>query len=105
MSQLVDHLRSPQFTDADGNATGPARMAFVVAPGKPRWLGYAFYGAGFILGLVMVLGVFDLGDEMGSDLVRIIGIVGMFGALYGCWEVWRGRAPSLKGVMDRMRHR
>ena len=49
MGQLVDHLKSPQFTDADGNATGPARMAMVVAPGKPRWLGYAFYLAGFVV--------------------------------------------------------
>jgi len=105
MGQLADHLRSPQFTDADGNATGPARMAFFVAPGKPRWLGYAFYGAGFVLGLVMVLGVFDLGEEIGSDLVRIIGVVGMFGAIYGSWEIWRGRPPSLKGALDRIRRR
>ncbi len=105
MGRLAEHLRSPQFTDAEGNPTGPARVTFVVAPGKPRWLGYAFYGAGFILGLVMLLGVFELGDEMGSDLVQIIGAAGMFGAIYGSWEIWRGRPPSLKGAVNRIRNR
>jgi len=105
MGQFIEHLQSPQFTDAEGNATGPARMAFFVAPGKPRWLGYAFYAVGFVLGAVMALGIFDIGDEMGSDLVQIIGVVGMFGAVYGCWEVWRGRAPSLRGLIDRVRNR
>ncbi len=51
MGQLIEHLQSPQFTDTDGNATGPARMAFFVAPGKPRWLGYAYYAVGFNFGL------------------------------------------------------
>jgi|GEM_PF-4499942 len=105
MGRLTEHLRSPQLTDADGNATGSARMAFFVAPGSPRWLGYAFYATGFALGLVMTLGIFDLGEEMGSDLLRIIGVVGMFGAAYGSWEVWRGRPPSLKGTVDRIRRR
>jgi hypothetical protein len=105
VGQLVDHLKSPQFTDADGNATGPARMAMVVAPGKPRWLGYAFYLAGFILGAVMATGLIELGDEMGGDLVQIVGVVGMLGAVYGSWEVWRGRPPSAKGLIDRIRGR
>ena len=105
MGQLTEHLQSPQFTDADGNATGPARVAFFVAPGKPRWLGYAFYLAGFVLGAVLALGIVDIGDEMGSDLIRIIGVVGMIGGVYGAWEVWRGRAPSLRGAIDRLRGR
>ncbi len=105
MGQLVDHLRSPQFTDEDGNATGPTRMAMVVTPGKPRWLGYAFYLAGFVLGTVLALGLIDIGEEMGTDLVQIIGVVGMIGAVYGIWEVWRGKPPSFKGVIDRLRRR
>lgn len=105
MGQLIDHLQSPQFTDAEGNATGPARMAFFVAPGRPRWLGYAFYLVGFVLGAILALGIVDIGEEIGSDLIQIIGVVGMFGAVYGAWEVWRGRAPSLRGVVDRLRNR
>jgi hypothetical protein len=105
VGQLVDHLKSPQFTDADGNATGPARMAMVVAPGRPRWLGYAFYLAGFILSAVMATGLIELGDDMGGDLVQIIGVVGMLGAVYGAWEVWRGKPPSAKGLIDRIRGR
>jgi len=105
MSQLADHLRSPQFTDADGHATGPARMAFFVAPGRPRWLGYAFYLAGFVLSAVLALGLFDFGDEIGGELIQIIGVVGMFGAVYGSWEVWRGRPPSLRGLIDKARGR
>jgi hypothetical protein len=103
MGQLADHLKSPQFTDADGNATGPARMTFVVAPGKPRWLGYAFYLTGFILGAVMATGLIELGDEMGGDLLQIVGVVAMLGAVYGAWEVWRGKAPSARGLIDRIR--
>ena len=105
MGQLVDHLKSPQFTDADGNATGPARMAMVVAPGKPRWLGYAFYLAGFVVGAVMALGFIDIGGVMGADLVQIIGVVSMLGAIYGAWEVWRGKPPSAKGLVNRFRGR
>jgi hypothetical protein len=105
MGQLVDHLKGPQFTDADGNPTAPARVAFFVAPGKPRWLGYAFYAAGFILGAVLALGVVDIGEDIGRDLIQIIGVVGMFGAVYGSWEIWRGRAPSIKGLVGRIRDR
>ena len=104
MGSISEHLKSPQFTDAAGKATGPPRVVFFVAPGRPRWLGYAFYLAGFILGAVLALGVIDTG-EMGGDLLQIIGVVGMLGAVYGCWEVWRGRAPSFKGVVDRLRKR
>jgi hypothetical protein len=105
MGQFSDHLRSPQFTDEDGNATGTTRMAMVVAPGKPRWLGYAFYLAGFVLGAVLASGLIDLGEEMGTDLLRIIGVVGMIGAVYGVWEVWRGKPPSARGLIDRIRGR
>ena len=105
MSRMAEHLRSPQFTDADGNHTGPSRVPFLAAPGRPRWLGYAFYLGGFVLGALLALGVVDTGDQMGRDLLQIIGVVGMFGAVYGCWEIWRGGAPSLKGVVDRVRKR
>jgi hypothetical protein len=60
VGRLVDHLKSPRFTDADGKPTGPERMTMVVAPG---------------------------------------------GAVYGAWEVWRGRAPSARGLIDRFRSR
>jgi hypothetical protein len=105
MSVLAEHLRSPQFTDADGAPTGPSRVTFFVAPGRPRWLGYAFYLAAFVLSVVLALGVVDTGEEMGRDIFQIIGIVGAFGAIYGCWEVWRGRAPSVRGVVERLRRR
>lgn len=105
MGRLIDHLKSPQSTDADGNPTGPVRMTMVVAPGKPRWLGYAFYLSTFAVGVVMALGLVDVGGVMGSDLVQIVGVVAMIGAMYGAWEVWRGRAPSVKDVLDRIRGR
>ena len=105
MARLAEHLRSPQLTDADGNATGSARVAFFLAPGRPRWLGYAFYGAGFLLGLVLALGIFEMGDEIGRDLVRIIGVVGMIGAVLGSIEVWRGVPFSLRGLLDAVRRR
>jgi hypothetical protein len=105
VGQLADHLRSPQFTDENGDATGPTRMAMVVAPGKPRWLGYAFYVVGFVLGAVLATGLIDIGEQMGSDLVQIIGVVGMIGAVYGAWEVWRGKPPSARGLIDRIRGR
>ena len=104
MSQIAEHLRSPQFTDADGEATGPARVTFFVAPGRPRWLGYLFYGSGFLLGLVLALGVLDL-DSMGGDFVQIIGVVGMLGAVIGALEVWRGVPWSLRGLVDAVRRR
>jgi hypothetical protein len=105
MGQLIDHLKSPQFTDADGNASGPVRMTMVVAPGRPRWLGYAFYLSTFIVATVMALGLVDLGGDFGGDLVQIVGLVAMFGAAFGAWEVWRGSAPSVKGLLDRFRGR
>jgi len=105
MGQLADHLRSPQFTDSEGNPTGPARMAMVVAPGKPRWLGYAFYLGTFVFGAILAFGLIDIGDSMAGELAQIVGVVSMFGAVYGAWEVWRGKAPSLKGVIDRIRGR
>ncbi len=103
MSRLMAHLQSPQFTDADGARTGGGRVAFFVAPGRPRWLGYAFYAAGFLLGLVLALGLFEIGGEGGQDLVRIIGVVGMVGAVFGAWEVWRGTPLSLGSVATRFR--
>ena len=105
MGQLSDHLRSPQLTDADGNPTAPARMAMVVAPGKPRWLGYVFYLGTFVLGAILAFGIVNIGDSMAGDLARIVGVVTMFGSVYGAWEVWRGKALSLKGVIDRIRGR
>jgi hypothetical protein len=105
MATLSEHLRSPQFTDTDGQATGSARVAFFVAPGRPRWLGYLFYAGGLVLGLVLALGLVELGDEMGTDLIRIIGVVGVVGAVYGAWEVWRGVPLSLRGVLDAIRRR
>ena len=105
MTALSEHLRSPQFTDADGAPTGPSRVTFFVAPGRPRWLGYAFYLATFTLSVVLALGVVDTGDEMGRDIIQIVGVVGMFGAVYGSWEVWRGRAPSIRAVVERLRRR
>lgn len=105
MSSISEHLHSPQFVDANGDPTGPSRVTFFVAPGRPRWLGYAFYVAGFLLGAVLALGIVDSAAETGLGLLQIIGIVGMFGAIYGCWEIWRGRAPSLRGVLERLRRR
>jgi hypothetical protein len=105
LSSIVEHLQSPQFTDAEGKSTGPARVTFFVAPGRPRWLGYAFYLAAFVLGAVLALGIVDIGDQMSREIIGIIGVVGMLGAVYGCWEVWRGRAPSIRGLVDRARRR
>jgi hypothetical protein len=105
VGQLADHLRSPQYTDDEGNSTAPARVPMIVAPGRPRWLGYAFCLAAFILGAVLALGILDLGETIGSDLVRIIGIVSMLGAVYGAWEIWRGKPFSNKGLIDRVRGR
>ena len=105
MSAVEDHLRSPQFTDPDGDPTGTARVTFFVAPGRPRWLGYLFYLGGFVLGLVLALGLIDPGGTIGSDLIVIIGVVGMFGAVYGTWEIWHGSQPSLRAVVDRLRGR
>ena len=105
MGRIAEHLRSPQFVDADGKPTGPSRVSFIVTPGRPRWLGYAFYVAGFLLGAVLALGVVDTGNEMGRELLQIIGVVGMFGAVYGCWEIWRGRALSAREIVDRLRRR
>jgi len=105
MSALAEHLRSPQFTDADGAPTGSSRVAFFVAPGRPRWFGYVFYLAAFVLSVVLALGVVDTGDEMGRDIIQIIGLVGAFGAIYGCSEVWRGRALSVREVVERLRRR
>ena len=105
MEQLREHLDSPQFTDREGNATGSARFALMVAPGKPRWLGYLFYLITFLISAVLALGLIDVGGEMGADLVRILGVVGMLGAVYGAWEVWYGRTLSLGHVIDRIRGR
>ena len=53
----------------------------------------------------MALGLVDLGGDFGGDLVQIVGVVAMFGAAFGAWEVWRGKPPSAKGLLDRFRGR
>ena len=92
MGKVLDHLRSAQFIDEDGNKTGGSRVALIVAPGRPRWLGYAFFLAVFITAAVLALGLIDLG----GDMIQIIGVVAMLGAVLGALEVWRGRPLSLR---------
>ena len=102
-SGLSEHLRSPQFTDADGQATGQGRVPVLVAPGRPRWLGYLFYLGTFVIGALLALGLIEAGNEAGTDLLRIFGAVAMFGAVFGAWEVWRGRPFSPRELVDRFR--
>ena len=91
MSRVTDHLRSPQPGDSEATKGGAFGLGLVLGPGKPRWLGYGFFLAGFILGAVLLLGVVDVGGDIGLDLVRIIGAVGMLGAVLGALEVYRGQ--------------
>jgi len=105
VERLLEHLRSPQLVDTEGNATAPARVSFVVAPGKPRWLGYAFFLGASALSAVLAFGLIDVGGDMGGDLVSIIGVVGMIGAVYGAFEVWRGRPISIRDAIERVRRR
>lgn len=101
--RLGTHLRSPQFTTEDGQASGQARVPVFVAPGRPRWLGYLFYLGAFVVGGALALGLIEAGNEAGTDLLRILGAVAMFGAVFGAWEVWRGRPFSPREIVDRLR--
>ena len=102
-SEIVEHLKSAQFTDAEGRATGPGRIPFLVAAGRPRWLGYLSYVSVLLLGLLLASGLVEAGNEAGTDLLRIIGVVAILGALFGVWEVWRGRQFSPREIVDRLR--
>ena len=101
--QVTAHLLAPQFTDGAGRATGQGRVPFLVAPGRPRWLGYVFYLGAFLVGVALALGLVEAGNEAGSDLLRILGVVAIFGALLGAWEVWRGRPFSPREIAQRLR--
>jgi len=89
MGKLADHLLGPQAGDPEKKGAGALGLGLVLGPGKPRWLGYGFFLAGFILGAVLLLGLVDIGSD--GDLVAIIGAVGMIGAVLGALEVWRGK--------------
>ena len=55
--EIVEHLQSPQFTDAEGQVTGQGRIPFLGAGGRPRWLGYLFYVSVLLMGVLALRAV------------------------------------------------
>ena len=79
-SGISEHLRSPQLTDTDGQATGQGRVPVLVAPGRPRWLGYLFYLGTFVVGAGLALWGADRFAETGRGAsTRTSGIVTKLG--------------------------
>ncbi len=80
-------------------------MDMVVAPGRPRWLGYTFYLATFLVATVWLWASSTLGDDIGGDLVRIVGVVACSAPRSAPGRSGAEARTSVKGLLDRLRRR
>jgi len=83
----MEHLRSPQFIDADGEPTNSARAGLLYGSGVPRWRGYVFWSVIAVVGLVLIF----TGEGALTNLLTLAGILFVAVALVAVLGVWRGR--------------
>jgi hypothetical protein len=118
MGRLMEHLRSPQFTDSEGRETVKRhRLSLLVGTGIPRWRAYLHESVVAIIGIVMLIGAVDwlglydqyLAGVLGSPelsskgepsitllgyqvgLFTVVGALILASAIGGFIDTWRGK--------------
>jgi hypothetical protein len=90
MSSLNEYLRSPQFTDENGDTRGESFVGRFggnwVKSGSPRWQGYLFYIICLVGGLGLII---TGGGEL--DIFAMFGVLCVGLAIFGGAETIRNR--------------